>query len=562
MQQYDVTILGGGLAALTLSIQIKLKNPNAKILVLEKRKSEATVAAHKVGESTVELAGYYFREILGLGKYLDEFELPKHGLRYYFKSNNKNDITTRVELGPRNWLKYHTYQVDRGTFENFLIKKNLELGTEIVLDARVTDVELGNGNNAVKYVEGGTAKTVTTSWIVDASSRMSLLKRKLGFEKPIEHNCNSAWFRVKGVVDVAKWGNNKEWQNQLPDRLRYLSTVHFLDNGYWVWIIPLGSKNTSIGIVADQDIHPFDTYNTLETAMEWLKTNEPQFCKEIDLSPENILDFKILKHFAHHSERLFDGYQKWAATGEAGAFLDPFYSPGSDLISLSNTLISDIILRSLKGEDVAFRADVYEQTYLGLIDSWIPIYKDKYKLMGNTQIMVLKIFWDWAVYWSVPTVLFTNNAFTDLNLVKKLFSAPDGLGRKFGKLGNRVQQLLLDWRPYENKVLEGKYIDPFDLEYLRKLQYEIEMNQGENLIDKMAENISLLEKFAAEIFRKISAEVKGTDMNLKVNPYEMVLDVENKLNIPEVSDEHNVAPDKMMREAVATIWFENEIVKL
>ncbi|MEI9910607.1 MAG: hypothetical protein WDO71_13585 [Bacteroidota bacterium] len=36
------------------------------------------------------------------------------------------------------------------------------------------------------------------------------------------------------------------------------------------------------------------------------------------------------------------------------------------------------------------------------MDSWIPVYQNKYLLMGNTQIMVIKIFWDWASYWAVP----------------------------------------------------------------------------------------------------------------------------------------------------------------
>ena len=33
--------------------------------------------------------------------------------------------------------------------------------------------------------------------------------------------------------------------------------------------------------------------------------------------------------------------------GEAGAFLDPFYSPGSDFIAISNTLSTDLITRFL-----------------------------------------------------------------------------------------------------------------------------------------------------------------------------------------------------------------------
>ena len=64
--QYDVIIPGGGLAGLTLAIQLKRAKPDISILILESRATEATTAAHKVGESTVELATHYMREVLDL----------------------------------------------------------------------------------------------------------------------------------------------------------------------------------------------------------------------------------------------------------------------------------------------------------------------------------------------------------------------------------------------------------------------------------------------------------------------------------------------------------------
>ena len=118
--EYDVVIPGGGLAGLALSIQLKRANPEVKILVLERRESEATTAAHKVGESTVELGSHYLREVLGLKEYLEAHELPKHGLRFFFPSHTKDDIPTRVELGPRERLPQPSHQLDRGTLENHM----------------------------------------------------------------------------------------------------------------------------------------------------------------------------------------------------------------------------------------------------------------------------------------------------------------------------------------------------------------------------------------------------------------------------------------------------------
>ena len=40
-QHYDTIILGGGLAGLTLAMQLKQQNPEIKVLVLERRDGDA-----------------------------------------------------------------------------------------------------------------------------------------------------------------------------------------------------------------------------------------------------------------------------------------------------------------------------------------------------------------------------------------------------------------------------------------------------------------------------------------------------------------------------------------
>ena len=59
-EHYDVAILGGGLAGLTLAIQLKQTRPETSVVVLEKREGPAPLAAFKVGESTVPAGAHYF----------------------------------------------------------------------------------------------------------------------------------------------------------------------------------------------------------------------------------------------------------------------------------------------------------------------------------------------------------------------------------------------------------------------------------------------------------------------------------------------------------------------
>ena len=51
--RYDVVILGGGLAGLTLAIQLRQQFAAMQILVIERRAHPVPPAAHKVGESSV-----------------------------------------------------------------------------------------------------------------------------------------------------------------------------------------------------------------------------------------------------------------------------------------------------------------------------------------------------------------------------------------------------------------------------------------------------------------------------------------------------------------------------
>ena len=80
----DVAILGGGLAGLTLAIQLKQRDPSLAVAVIERRSHPVREAAFKVGESTVEIGAHYFAHVLGFREHLETLQIRKFGFRFFF----------------------------------------------------------------------------------------------------------------------------------------------------------------------------------------------------------------------------------------------------------------------------------------------------------------------------------------------------------------------------------------------------------------------------------------------------------------------------------------------
>ena len=171
--------------------------------------------------------------------------------------------------------------------------------------------------------------------------------------------------------------------------MRWHSTTHLIGRGYWVWLIPLGSGGISIGIVVDETVHPWHRLNRFERAMEWLHEFEPQCADYMEKERDNVEDFLALRHFAHGCARVYST-DRWLLTGEAGVFTDPFYSPGSDFIAMGNELITDLIMRDRRGEDVSARIEQHNNSYLRLFEGFLRLYEGQYPLMGNAQVMTAK----------------------------------------------------------------------------------------------------------------------------------------------------------------------------
>lgn len=495
LKAYDVLIMGGGLAGLTLAIQIKRQVANISILIVEKSPYPFPEATHKVGESSVEIASYYLEKILGLQAELKN-ELPKLGLRFFYSADGNQDLTNRIELGPSVFPASKSYQLDRGRFENGLVQQCLNLDIDFQANCKITELNLGKNKYQIKLLKNNQVISVCSKWLVDASGRMGLLKRKLKLAKPAYHDINASWFRIEHQFRIDDWVEEQGWQDRVKES-RWLSTNHLLGKGYWVWIIPLSSGATSIGIVADPRIHPYAQFNTFERAMQWLKNHEPQFAGIIAPHLEKFQDFLTLKHYSHNCKKMFSA-DGWAMTGDAGVFIDPFYSPGSDFIAMNNGFISELIIKQLAGEDIACVTEQYEKLFRTLFLAFGPVYEDQYSIMGNARVMTIKVIWDFTLYWSGIAQLFFRNKLCDLAFMQ---SAAIILQQIY-QLNMQMQAFFRHWAEIDSLTVykSDVFVNYSNIEFLQQLNKNLHKEQSdEELQQHLSQNIDFVKQLASEI---------------------------------------------------------------
>ncbi|MDY7089039.1 MAG: tryptophan 7-halogenase [Actinomycetota bacterium] len=510
IETYDAVIMGGGAAGLTLAIQLKQARPEISLLVIEPQEHPVPEAAYKVGESTVEIGARYLRDVLGLREHLATRQLEKFGLRMFFTAEGNEDITRRPEIGAEAMTPYEisSFQIDRGRLENHLATGLTDRGVDLV-HGKVEDAELRPGKAHLVSItrNDGAAYRVEARWVLDATGRHSLLRRKLGLSKDVEHRAGAVWFRIGHPLDIDGWSDDPAWHERVSSGRRELSTNHLMGPGYWVWLIRLASDAISIGIVADPALHPFERMNRFERALEWLREYEPQCARAVTEHRDKLQDFKVLRNYPYGVEQVFSA-DRWALTGEAGMFVDPLYSPGFDLIAIGNGLITDLVTRDLAGENIARLAAVHDRVHLTVAEGFFKIYTRQYAVMGNARVMQAKVVFDTAVYWAVPALLYFQDR------LRLLADDPPmiGLLARFQAVTGHVQRFFREWAAVDRSRPTVSYTGLHQFDFMKRLHFGLAKPLTDaEFAATFAGNVRLVERIAGRLVKTVIEEGASAD---------------------------------------------------
>jgi flavin-dependent dehydrogenase len=538
-EEYEIVIIGAGLAGLALARQLLL-NSDKRILLLDKR-AEVPTPRQKVGESTVQVGAYYYSKVLDLEEYLLRKQFMKYNLRFYWKSAGRDNCRFEdySQAYIRTFSNIACYQLDRNTFEAELLRRNRE-SPRLDFQPSVSDLDVilnEDGPHSLTFSGDGGHRTVRTRWVVDTSGRGKFLARRLGLARPNSIRHGAAFLWVDGLVDIEKLTDRSPREVRLRRERAavghsplWLATNHFMGEGFWFWVIPIQGK-TSLGLVYDNTLFPRERVASARKLLAWACEEFPLFAS--DLPSRKLLDYSALRDFSYDCGQTISP-ARWALAGEAGRFTDPLYSPGSDLIAVYNTLITDAILTDDPGE-LALKCRTFEQLMRAFYQGTVPSYATSYDALGDQESFTLKYVWELAVYFPFYVFPFINDLFTDRRFILNFFN-------RFSRLGliNKNLQGFLSafyqWKKRHNLPATGPLFNDFtEIAPLRTAESAIycvasSAEEAGRLLDRHLLNLGELARF---IVAHVGSVVLSDRRVLKNAPFIDGIDLENLRFVPE-----------------------------
>jgi hypothetical protein len=277
----------------------------------------------------------------------------------------------------------------------------------------------------------------------------------------------------------------------------WLATNHFCEEGLWFWVIPLQGV-TSLGLVYDNRLIRPEAVNDPKLLVKWVCEHFPLFARDLP-------DRKIL-HWAGYRDQSFDCAQtidrgRWALVGEAGRWTDPLYSPGGDVISIYNTLVTDSILTASQ-EELDAKVPLYEALEKAVYAAYVPSFATSYDCLGDQEAFSLKYTWELTIYFAFYVFPFINDLFTDRRFLVSFL-------RSFSKLGrvNLVLQTFINRYYHWKKTNREPHAAPIFYDFYEsgglgvaeKTFYKVgvSLDETRTVLDQQLENAMCLARYTA-----------------------------------------------------------------
>ena len=347
----DAAIIGAGPSGAVAAAL--LKKWGRSVVVLERQH----FPRFSIGESLLPQCMAFLEEAGMLNAVIEAGFQYKNGALFW-----RNEQTATFDFRDKHSTGWGTtYQVERATFDDLLIREAAANGVDVRFGHTVTAIETGDGPVLSVLNEAGQAYRVEARFVFDASGFGRVLPRLLDLEVPVQAPTRSALFTH--IRD----------ETTLPiDRSKIAIVIHPDDHAIWYWRIPLANGRSSIGCVAEM-AHLDVPEEARNARLRQLIREEPTLGRHFG-DAAFLMPVRHLSGYAANVSRLHGpGY---ALLGNAGEFLDPVFSSGVTIALRSAHLAAHVLERQLNGAAVDWQAE-YElplrkgiDTFRAFVERW------------------------------------------------------------------------------------------------------------------------------------------------------------------------------------------------
>lgn len=326
LKQVDVLVIGAGPSG-TIAASI-VKQAGFTVQIVEKMVFPRFV----IGESLLPRC----MEALEEAKFLDAVKAKhfqqKDGAKFVM-NGEVCDFNFSQQFTPGwNW----TWQVPRAEFDKTLADECEKMGVPIHYETEVTDIKIDENGYSVTTVKkaDGTEETISAKFIIDGSGYGRVIPRLFGLDKPSTQYPRKTLF--------CHMTDPKRSEAVEPNRI----TVYVHNLKTWIWVIPFSNGNTSVGYVGNPEF--FEQFpGTPEEQFRALIMAQPELATRFGDS-EMLWEPRTLQSWSATTDTFYG--KGFVLTGNVTEFLDPVFSSGVTLASVSAQLASKMVIRHLNGD--------------------------------------------------------------------------------------------------------------------------------------------------------------------------------------------------------------------
>jgi flavin-dependent dehydrogenase len=246
-----------------------------------------------------------------------------------------------------------TWQVPRADFDKTLADECEKKGVEIRYNTEVVNIEIASDETSVTTVKNsdGSEENIQARFIVDGSGYGRVIPKLFGLEK--ESNLPSRATLFTHFVDARRALETSE-----PNRI----TIIVFNATTWVWVIPFSSGVTSVGFVGFPEFFA-GLKGSAEEKMRDLVSQHPSLAARFAGS-EMLFEPKTIQSWSKTTDKFYG--PGFVLTGNVTEFLDPMFSSGVTLASVSAQNAAELVIQKLQGKNVDWQKDYMDLCMKGV----------------------------------------------------------------------------------------------------------------------------------------------------------------------------------------------------